>query len=79
MRLTVDFRVKHGDNRGIYYAETGRALIYLPMHESLDDIYKTINHEVYHHCFAQWEEVSMDEEQEERLIFQLAWANKSLA
>ena len=51
MRLTVDFRVKHGDNRGIYYAETGRALIYLPMHESIDDIIKTINHEVYHHCF----------------------------
>jgi len=48
------------------------------MHESLDDIYKTINHEVYHHCIAQWDEVKMDEDQEEYLIFQLAWAHLSL-
>ena len=79
MRLTVDFRVKHGDNRGIYYAETGRALIYLPMHESIDDIIKTINHEVYHHCFEEAGEADdMDEEQEENLIFRLSWAEHSI-
>jgi hypothetical protein len=48
------------------------------MHESLDDIYKTINHEVYHHCIGLWDEVKMDEDQEEYLIFQLAWAHLSL-
>ena len=78
MVLTVDFRVRNTDERGIYYEETERAIVYLPMHESLDDIYKTINHEVYHHCFAHWDEVKLDEDQEERLIFQLAWAHLSL-
>ena len=79
MVLSVDFKVRHSDERGIYFNDTKRAIIYLPMHESLDDIYKTINHEVYHHCFSMWEEVLMDDEQEERLIFELSWAHQSLA
>ena len=74
----MDFRVRNTDERGIYYEETERAIIYLPMHESLDDIYKTINHEIYHHCIAQWDDVKLDEDQEERLIFQLACAHLSL-
>jgi hypothetical protein len=79
MGLTVDFKVKHGDNRGIYYAETSRALIFLPMHESIDDIIKTINHEVYHHCFEDnGETEKMDEEMEESLIYSFAWAEYSL-
>ena len=78
MVLSVDMRVRNSDERGIYYEETERAIIYLPMHESIDDIYKTINHEVYHHCFGLWDEVIMDEDQEERVIFQLAWAHLSL-
>ena len=78
MVLSVDFRVRNTDERGIYYEESHRAIIYLPMHESLDDIYKTINHEVYHHCIGLWDEVKMDEDQEEYLIFQLAWAHLSL-
>jgi len=78
MVLSVDLRVRTSDERGIYYEETERAIVYLPMHESIDDIYKTINHEVYHHCFALWDEVIMDEDQEERVIFQLAWAHLSL-
>ena len=79
MGLTVDFRVKHGDNRGIYYSETGRALIFLPMHESIDDIIKTINHEVYHHCFeTNGEGEKMDEEMEEDLIYSFSWAEHSL-
>ena len=78
MVLSVDFRVRNTDERGIYYEETERAIIYLPMHESLDDIYKTINHEVYHHCFALWDEVKMDEDQEEKVIFNLQWAEISI-
>lgn len=75
----MDFKVKHGDNRGIYYAETSRALIFLPMHESIDDIIKTINHEVYHHCFEDnGETEKMDEEMEESLIYSFAWAEYSL-
>jgi len=78
MVLSVDFKVRNTDERGIYYEESQRAIIYLPMHESLDDIYKTINHEVYHHCIALWDEVKMDEDQEENLIYQLSWAYLSL-
>ena len=60
--LKMDFRARKDDNRGIYYAETKRALVYLGMHERLDDIFKTINHETYHHCFAEAGEADdMDE------------------
>ena len=74
MGFTTDFKVRYSEDRGVYFTETDRALIYLPMHESLDDIYKTINHETYHYCFSEIEGLTMDEDQEERLIFQLAWA-----
>ena len=79
MVLSVDFKIKYADNRGVYFAETKRALIYLPMHESIEDLYKTINHEVYHHCFEENGEADkMDEEMEEDLIFKLSWAEYSL-
>lgn len=72
--LHIDFKCRKDDNRGIYYGETKRALIYLGMHESLADVFKTINHEVYHHCFAELGEAeNMDEDQEEAMIFNLAW------
>jgi len=80
MSLRVELRARQSDNRGIYYAETKRAVIYLAMHETLEDVFKTINHEVYHHCFSEAGEADeMDEDQEERLIFCLQWAEVSLA
>lgn len=73
--LTVDFKCSKDDLRGVYYSETHRALIYLPMHETLDDVIKTVNHEVFHHCLEiNGEGENMDEEQEEKLIFRLQWA-----
>ena len=49
------------------------------MHETLADVIKTVNHEVFHHCFEINDESdSMDEEQEEKLIFNLQWAEISL-
>ena len=78
--LKLDLRARRDDNRGIYYGETIRAFVYLAMHETVEDIYKTINHEVFHHCFAEVGEAEdMDEDQEERLIFCLQWADLSLA
>jgi len=78
--LKIDLRCRKDDNRGIYYGETKRALIYLGMHETIEDIYKTINHETFHHCFAEAGEAEdMDEDQEERLIFCMQWADLSLA
>ena len=77
--LRLDFRARRDDNRGIYYAETRRAFVYLAMHESLDDIFKTIDHETYHHCFAEAGEADdMDEDQEERLIYCLQWSKYDL-
>ena len=47
------------------------------MHETLEDVIKTINHEVYHHCLEEnGESVKMDEEQEEKTIFFLQWAEE---
>jgi|TARA_R100000458_G_C8231505_1_gene213051 hypothetical protein len=79
MSLRVELRTRKDDNRGIYYSETKRAIIYLAMHETIEDVYKTINHETYHHCFAEAGEADeMDEDQEERLIFCLQWAEIAL-
>jgi|TARA_B110000263_G_scaffold243830_1_gene251077 Zn-dependent peptidase ImmA (M78 family) len=79
MGLKVDFKVKHDDNRGIYYSETERCVIYLPNHETLEDIYKTITHELIHFCLDKnHENENMDEDMEERLIFCTQWAEESL-
>ena len=78
-RLSVDFRIEKGDNRCIYFEETNRCLIYLPMHETLEEIYKTIAHEAIHHCFSQLDEAdNLDEDIEESLIFNIQWAEVSL-
>jgi hypothetical protein len=77
--VKVDFRVEKNELRGVYYSETDRCLIFLPMHEDLEDIYKTINHELLHYCFEKADETdNMDEDQEERLIYNLQWAEESL-
>jgi len=76
MGCTVDFKVT-GENRGLYYEETRRCLVYLCNHENVEDIYKTIQHEVLHHCIEE-SGVQLDEEQEEKLIFNMQWANYSI-
>ena len=75
--LCVDFKVFGKEERGIYYQETRRAIIYLNNHESLDDIYKTITHEIIHHCLRDYNDI--DESQEERLIFCMNWAILSIS
>ena len=77
--MKIDFRTNGCDERGIYYPDTKRILVYLNSHESLDDIHKTITHEVIHFCLDKHEMIDpIDEDQEERLIFQMAWAIESL-
>lgn len=77
--LKIELKCGHSDNRGIYYAETKRAMIYCAMHESLDDLYKTIDHETYHHCFNYLDVTDdMDEYMEERVIYCLQWARFDL-
>tara|TARA_R110000824_G_scaffold347979_1_gene534701 strand:+ start:794 stop:1036 length:243 start_codon:yes stop_codon:yes gene_type:complete len=74
--LQVDFKIFGGDERGLYYEQTHRALIFLNNHESLDDIYQTIQHEVIHHIIRNMEDI--DELQEESLIFRMQWAKFSI-
>ena len=74
----VDFKIG-GDNRGMFYSETNRCLIYLHQHESIEDLYKTIQHEIIHYILEKnGESDDMDEEQEEKLIFHVAWATISV-
>ena len=74
----VDFKIG-GENRGMFYSETSRCLIYLHQHESIEDIYMTIQHELIHFVLEKsGESDDMDEEQEEKLIFQMAWAGFAL-
>ena len=79
MTYKILLSLESGDNRGIYYSETERAIIYHPTHETIEDIYKTITHETFHHCFEKAGETdSMDEAMEEALIYNLQWAEYSL-
>ena len=54
-----------------------RINIFLSSHESVDDLFKTIQHELVHHCIDLCDE-DMDEDQEEKLIFLMAWAEEAL-
>ena len=79
MGLTVDLKCRGDENRGIYYEETKRCLVFLSMHETLEDVYRTITHEVIHHCFSILNEVdNMDEAMEESLIFNMQWADVAI-
>ena len=75
--VTVDFKLIGKGEAGIYYPNSERVLIYLNNHESMTDILKTIQHELIHaaieHC-----DIEMDEDQEEKLIFFMAWAEEFL-
>ena len=77
MGCTVDFKIG-GENRGLYYEETSRCLVFLNNHENLQDIHKTNTHEVLHHCIEA-SGVQLDEDQEEKLIFNIQWAEYSLS
>lgn len=74
----MDLKTTGCDERGVFYSETGRILIYLNNHETLDDILSTITHELIHKCINDFDE-TLDEAQEEALIYNMAWANHSIA
>ena len=70
--VTVSMEVLGHGERGIYYPESKRIVIYLDRHECLEDILSTIQHELIH---AAIEDQNLDEDQEEKLIYALSWAN----
>jgi hypothetical protein len=70
--VTVSMEVLGHGERGIYYPESKRIVIYLDRHECLEDILSTIQHELIH---AAIEDQNLDEDQEEKLIYAMSWAN----
>jgi uncharacterized protein YjaZ len=76
--VTSDFRVFGEVDRGNYFPETDRIIIFLSSHETLDDLISTITHEHLHYCINQTGEI-MDDDQEERIIYIMSWADEYLA
>ncbi len=75
--VSVDFKIFGKGEAGIYYPNSQRVIIYLNNHESMTDILKTIQHELIHAAIEECN-VEMDEDQEEKLIFFMAWADECL-
>tara|TARA_R110002020_G_scaffold148219_2_gene324041 strand:+ start:868 stop:1098 length:231 start_codon:yes stop_codon:yes gene_type:complete len=73
----IDFRFDGQENRGIYHSETERILIYPTQHECMEDMLYSITHETIHYALDKAEE-TLDEDQEEKLIFRIQWANEWL-
>tara|TARA_R100001143_G_C3302595_1_gene106315 strand:- start:46 stop:333 length:288 start_codon:yes stop_codon:yes gene_type:complete len=59
--------------KGCYHSETKRALVFLFPHTQIEDLISTVNHEIYHHAIELDEDLSIDEDQEEKLIDKLTW------
>jgi hypothetical protein len=53
-----------------------RIIIFPHHHESLEDIYKTITHEVIHYCLAKYKHEELDEYEEHDLIFTHQWIDE---
>ena len=70
--VTVSMEILGHGERGIYYPESKRIIIYLDRHECFEDILSTIQHELIHVAI---ESEHLDEDQEEKLIYAMSWAN----
>ena len=78
-KLHVDFRTHSrtlSDDRGVFFEESNRSIIILQNHECIEDILSTINHESIHFCLRESDDI--DIEQEEEIIFRMAWADNSI-
>lgn len=78
----MDFKVY--DNRcskesgvTLFRGETPHKIIIFPHHhESLNDIYNTITHELIHYCIAKYGHAELDEYEEHDLIFTSQWIDE---
>ena len=70
--VTVSMQILGHDERGIYFPENRRIVIYLDIHECFEDILSTIQHELIHVAI---QSENLDEDQEEKLIYAMSWAN----
>lgn len=63
---------------GEYFETTNIVRVYLPRHESIPQIFDTLEHEVLHKCIGGIMEDEIDIHQEHRMIFQTLWAKELL-
>jgi len=70
--VSSTFRIV-GEDHGEYYHASDRIVIYLNKHENMADLLSTITHEYLHYCVK---EECLDDDQEERLIFAMLWAEE---
>lgn len=73
----IDFRFDGYDNRGIYHSETERILVYPTQHECIEDLLYTISHETIHYAIDKADE-TLDDDQEEKIIYRVQWAEEWL-
>ena len=74
-KMTIDFKMEKGENRGLYHTETERVLIYPLQHENITDLVNKITHELLHLAIDHTDE-TLDDDQEEAGIFYLQWADE---
>jgi uncharacterized protein YjaZ len=75
--VTIDLKTTSGETDGIFYHNSERIVVYLANHETLTDILSTIRHELIHHAIFRCGE-DMDDDQEEKLVFFMSWAEEFL-
>ena len=73
----IDFRFDSTENRGMYYPDTERILIYPIQHENVEDMLYSITHETIHYALDKADE-TLDDEQEEKIIYIIQWAEEWL-
>lgn len=81
--MNMDFRLfDHRDDqvKGLtfYNGKKSRILIFLHHHETIEDIYSSITHELIHYCIDKHSMAKLDEYQEHDAIFKVVWADEYL-
>ena len=76
-----DFKISslYDNNRGIYYPETKRSIVFLAPHENVEDIISTAVHETIHSIIDDIDtEGELDDDIEHDIIRKMQWANYSI-
>lgn len=81
--VNIDFKLtdhRDGQVKGITHFDGNRRIIIYPHHhETIEDIYSTITHELIHYCIDRYKMVEMDSYQEHDLIFKSLWIDEYLS
>ena len=73
----IDFRFDSTENRGMYYPDTERILIFPVQHENVEDMLYSITHETIHYALDKADE-TLDDDMEEKIIYRIQWAEEWL-